>query len=392
MNTINYFKLSGAFAAGCFTAWALFAPVAEEEHDHHDHDHEHEHEVAINDSQLSEHQIAVAPVDRGPIFSSLELRGKAQFHPDLVVHVLPKMAGVVVEAKKSAGDKVQKGEVLAWMESEQMAQAKADYLRAFQSEVLEKARFDRSLQLSEKRLVSEAELQSARADYERAKIDSVLARERLLAYGLSQDDLYRLDLEEERDLRLYALRSPLEGVIINSHLSPGEFVEGIQEAFEIVNPSLIRIELALPMEEQARIRPGDEIVVRSPCTGKNYSAKISYVAPHLKPDTLSGSAHAEMDNPELEICPGMYLSVSALKTLKSNVLRVPNTAIQEFEGKNVVFVYHGDHFHPREVQLGAKDGTNTEIVAGLRALEKVATEGSFLIKADLGKHNLEHQD
>lgn len=71
---------------------------------------------------------------------------------------------------------------------------------------------------------------------------------------------------------------------------------------------------------------------------------------------------------------------------------VENGALQTVGGKTVVFVAEGDLFEAREVQLGVKDTDRTEITSGLKAAERYVAENSFVMKAELGKGEAEHED
>ena len=68
---------------------------------------------------------------------------------------------------------------------------------------------------------------------------------------------------------------------------------------------------------------------------------------------------------------------------------VPNKKV--IEGKNVIFVQEKDGFEKREVSLGRSDGTFTEVLSGIKAGEKYAASNTFILKAELGKSEAEHE-
>ena len=70
---------------------------------------------------------------------------------------------------------------------------------------------------------------------------------------------------------------------------------------------------------------------------------------------------------------------------------VGNGALQELEGKTVVFVAEGDAFETREVRVGVRDTERSEIISGIQAGERYVAENSFVIKAELGKSEAEHE-
>lgn len=397
MNT-HTIKLLFAGAIGFFVAWAWFAPVEQEhehehDHDHHAHDHHaHEHEeaheeVAMNDQDMVVHQITAVAVEAGTLKPVLELKGKLIFHPDLVAHIVPKISGIAKESKKKLGDHVEKGELMAVLESKEMADAKALYLDASSHESLMLKQLESQQVLEDKKMGSKAALESAVNAHEEALIAKNLAKEKLLSYGLMPADLENLS----SDYRLYEIRSPLKGVVIQRHLTQGEYVEGNEPIFEVADLSKVWVEIPVPQQEMKALKRGSVVKVELPCAPGSYQAELVYVSPFVEQASITGKAIAELKNEKEIHCPGSYVKVFVEGVTSKTALLVPKKSVQEIEGEKVVFVREGDLFIKRVVQLGAEDSTFVEVVEGLRKGERVAHDGSFLLKADLGKYTMEHE-
>lgn len=390
MNT-HTVKLFFAGAVGFFLAWAWFSPVEHEhdhEHDHHDHEHEEAHEeVAMNDAEMAIHQVTAVPVEEGTLRPVLELKGKLIFHPDLVAHIVPKISGIAKESKKTLGDRVEKGELMAVLESKEMADAKALYLDATSHESLIQKQLDSQLALQDKNMGSKAALDSAVNAHEEAVIAKNLAKEKLLSFGLQPAELENLSA----DYRLYEIRSPIKGMVIQRHLTQGEYVEGNEPIFEVADLSKVWVEIPVPQQEMKALKRGSLVRVELPCSPGSYKAELVYVSPFVEQASITGKAIAELKNEKEIHCPGSYVKVFIDGAAPETALLVPKKSVQEIEGEKVVFVREGDLFLKRVVQLGAEDGTFVEVVEGLRKGERVAAEGSFLLKADLGKYTMEHE-
>lgn len=381
-------------AAGFFAAWALFAPVVDEHHDH-DHDHEHDHDeerVVMNNQEMQENQIRTHKVDLGRIEPGIELRGKVQMHPDRVAHVLPKMAGVVKDVYKNRGDAVEAGERIALLESQEMAQAKAEFLQSIERLALLNAKAEREEALFQKNLSSKNVYESALNERTEALIAKDLAEQKLLAYGLSDEELEALPLNGREALRYYTLKAPINGSITERHLTQGEYVEATETVFEIADPTLLWVEMAVPANLQPVLKKGHAAFVQFPCSEEKHHAKIVYVTPFISEETISARAVAELKNDNVQHCPGQFVTVFIPLSPKINVLTVPKSAIQDMDGDAVVFVRDGEEFFKRKIGLGVEDGKNAEVLAGLNSGDEVVSQGAFLIKADLGKHTLEHED
>lgn len=389
MNT-HTLKFLSAGLIGFFMAWAWFSPVEQEHDHHHDHDHEHEeaHEdIAMNDQEMATHQITTIAVEEGTLRPVLELKGKLIFHPDLVAHIVPKISGIAKESRKKLGDHVDKGELMAVLESREMADAKALYLDASSHEALMQSQLESQQALESKKMGSKSALESALNAYEEAAIAKNLAKEKLLSFGLQPDDLDNLST----DYRLYEIRSPLKGTVIQRHLTQGEYVEGTEPIFEVADLSKVWVEIPVPQQEMKSLKRGNVVRVQLPCEPETYKAELVYVSPFVEQASITGKAIAELRNEREIHCPGSYVKVFIDAAAPETALLVPKKSIQEIEGEKVVFVREGDLFTKRIVELGAEDSTHVEVVEGLTKGEQVAADGSFLLKADLGKYSVEHE-
>ena len=66
--------------------------------------------------------------------------------------------------------------------------------------------------------------------------------------------------------------------------------------------------------------------------------------------------------------------------------------MQSINGADVVFVRDRNGFEPRPVRVGRRGAGQVEIVSGVRAGERIAGKGAFLLKAELGKGEARHED
>ena len=107
----------------------------EESDEHAGHDHEsdegNEHEEGVVHLSLEEQNfigIEVVPAEKGEIPTSIKLTGQVHLNDDRLAHISALTPGIVRDVIKSIGDSVQAGDVLAWIESVELGQAKVEYL------------------------------------------------------------------------------------------------------------------------------------------------------------------------------------------------------------------------------------------------------------------------
>ena len=99
-----------------------------------------------------------------------------------------------------------------------------------------------------------------------------------------------------------------------------------------------------------------------------------------------------LDNAGQRWAPGIYVSAELTLEETQVPLAIHDSALQNLEGRDVVFVLDESGFEPREVRIGRSDGEYSELLAGLESGSRYAARNSFIIKAELGKDSAEHAD
>ena len=153
------------------------------------------------------------------IRSTLQLQGEIQFNQDRVAHVVPRLAGVVVKTAKNLGDQVKKGELLAILESQTLADLKSEH-HATQTR-LEMARgtFEREKRLWEEKVSAQQDFLASRQALTEAEIAHRNAEQKLLALGLTHEAV--MSSTGADGLTRYEIRAPLDGVVTEKHLAVG---------------------------------------------------------------------------------------------------------------------------------------------------------------------------
>jgi cobalt-zinc-cadmium efflux system membrane fusion protein len=395
-----------AACLGVFT-WQFYDQIFEEyyktfpvetadshEHDsedeHHHHEHNEDHTIALSDDQIRDVHIGVQKAQSGYLSLSLPTRGKIILHPDRLAHVLPKVSGVAFEARKNTGDSVEKGEIIAVIESREMADIKANFLAAIEKEKLAYLLYEKEERLYDKNISSELEYLNSKASYEESRINLRLAEQKLHALGISEEELCCLADNEKPDLRLYEVRSPINGTIIDRHICNGEYIDNTTAIYEIADLTQVWVEIGIFSKDLNKVRMGQTVQIQLPVDGTEGKANIIFVSPIIKEDTITTKAVAVLENHDGIWRPGTYVNVNIDTDKIPASIVIPTEAVQEFEGINVVFAKVPEGFELRRVQLGNKDNQNVEILAGLDAGEEFAATNTFILKAELGKGEAEH--
>ncbi len=327
----------------------------------------------------------------GSIVSLLELPGEIAFNADMVSHVVPRVPGVALEVRKSLGDTVEKGEVVAVIDSRELGEARSRYLVAFEREKLARYNFERAQRLWEAKTVAEKEFLTAQKMFLEEKIELTAARRKLLALGLNERDVSTLTNGDDETLTHYFIRAPFDGVIVKKHLSTGEWVKEDAEIYVIADLSTVWVEIVVYARDLDSVRIGQKATVKADGSALEAVEKVSYVGPLVGEDTRTARARVVIANPDGNWRPGLFVKVELVRHNSSRPLVVRNEAVQTFRGKLVVFVQYDDQYEAHPVTLGKSDDRFTEVLKGLSAGERYVTNNSYVLKAEMGKAGMSHQ-
>ena len=145
--------------------------------------------MTLEAGDLSELGIRVEVAGPGLVENSTELPGEVQVNGDRMAHVAPRVSGVVKEVFASLGDSVRGGQVLAVLESRELADSKADFLASSERLKLADATFRREERLWDEKISSEQDYLDARRGLAEARIARRAAEQKLHALGFSSSDL-----------------------------------------------------------------------------------------------------------------------------------------------------------------------------------------------------------
>jgi len=196
-------------------------------------------------------------------------------------------------------------------------------------------------------------------------------------------------VESDESLQEYPVRSPLSGVVTERFTNPGQQAQN-QPLFTVANLSTVWVELTFFSRDRARVREGHSVRVQATDGGHASDGQIVFVSPLGASATQSLTARVLIDNRDGRWMPGLHVRGEVTSGESQVAVAVPAVALQQIEGAVVVFVDGAEGFELRRVKTGRSDGRWVEIVSGLAAGEAVVGEGSFVLKAEVGKGEAEH--
>ncbi|MBL7648426.1 MAG: efflux RND transporter periplasmic adaptor subunit [Candidatus Hydrogenedentes bacterium] len=345
----------------------------------------------IDEATAEKHGLKFAPAVGGVLQNRLTLPGEIALDENRVVHVVPRLSGVAEQVAKNLGDMVAKGDLLAKINSRELADLKSDYLASLERRSLAQSRFAREKELFEKKISPAEDFLSAKQALAEEDIMIRTSDQKLQALGLSTEAIASVRDRSDRSLTDYSLISPLDGTVIEKHLTTGEFVEAQADAFVIADLSQVWVSVVVYAADLKNIRDGQQVIVRSEDLGIEATGEVAYIGALVGEQTRTTKATVELPNPEGLWRPGLFVSVGITQDEFSVPIAVALDAVQSLKDESVVFVREGDTIESRPVKLGRSDGKQAEILEGLNPGEMYVTENSFLVKADIEKAGAAHE-
>ena len=349
--------------------------------------------IELNEDQIREAGITLALASGGMLKRHFLAPGSLVPDADHIGRVSVRVLATVAELRKRLGDSVEKGEIVATIESREVADAKSEYLAARLTNDLQQTLYARQKTLVESRIVSENEFLRTRLTANDAQIKLDGARQKLFALGLSEGEIADLPSQPPESLRKQFLRSPISGRVSERRVDLGGLIgrEGQEsELFVIVNLDDIWVDLAVSPEDIGSVREGVPVRIRAIGSEDEAVADVIFVSPLLDRETRNARVIATMSNKDHRWKPGTFVTAEVPLTGAPSPVIVSKKALQTIKGTPTVFVRKADGFEARSVRTGREDDDDVEVLAGLAAGETIALENTFTLKAELEKDDAEH--
>ena len=328
--------------------------------------------------------VVVAAAKKERLTGSISVTGKIEANADRIAHVSPRISGKIVAVKASLGDNVAAGQSLATLDSVELGEAINRYYQSKTKLALAQSSMDRIKGLVEKKIAARKDILQAETDYKMAQTELHTDEGRLSLYGVSAAELKA----DGRNNPLLPLRSPISGIITEKHAIVGELADPSMSLYSIADLSNVWVMVDINEKDLAKVRKGQAaVVIIGAFPDQKLRGRITYIADVVDQSTRTVKARIEVANPGRKLKPEMFATVElALAADTPPVLAVPEEAVQDLDGKKVVFVAEGDaEFGARQVQSGRTAGGMIEIVSGLKEGERYAVKGAFILKSELKK-------
>ena len=329
--------------------------------------------IAIPEGSPLRSKLMIGTVAKKEIQRTLELPAMVEAEPARTVKVLPPVAGRLIDLKIQLGERVERGQELAVIDSSDLAQAYADEDKARSAVKMTKQALDRALALEKYSAGSVKDRQQAENDHAQAQAELERTQSRLRAIGVVAD------LKEEG--RKLSLKAPVSGSVIDLQVARGAHLNDATAAImTIANLDEIWVTANVPEKDTALVAQGQAVdVVFTAYPGKVFKGRVLFVSDILDPDTRRTKVRIAFPNPDIRLKPNMFANTTFL-TPKQMVPIVPATAVVLRNEADQVFVEIAPWtFEARPVEIDFLQGDQAVVAHGLEAGERVVVKGAVLL-------------
>ena len=270
---------------------------------------------------------------------------------------------------KDIGARVEKGELLAEIETpeidQQLSQAIAARQQALSSLDLTKSTEVRWEALRKRDAVSQQELDERRS-----------------ANAQAQSNLAAADANVERLRQVSSFKSvvaPFAGVITRRNVDVGDLIDpgAGRPLFTMAQTDPLRVYVNVPQSSAQLVKPGQQVIVtQSELRGQKFAGKVARTAASIDTVTRTMQVEVALPNPDGILMPGSYVQV-VLSLPANGALVIPNNALLfRKEGTQVAVVDAQHKIHLKVVQVGRNFGETVEILGGLAPSERLVLNPS----------------
>ncbi|WP_454045715.1 efflux RND transporter periplasmic adaptor subunit [Chryseobacterium sp. Marseille-Q8038] len=329
--------------------------------------------VHLTEKQVQSVGLTTTSIQNRNMEKLVRLNGKAEIAPSHINSVSSIMGGHIKSINVINGSHFNKGQVLAVVEDPQFIQLQQDYLVTKAQLEAARLNFNRQKDLNTSKASSDKTMQTAQADY--ATLNATLKglEEKLRIIGINTKGLHTGNIRSR-----ISIHAPFTGFVSKILVNNGQYINPADTLFELINPAGLLLELKVFENDVNDIQTGQEILVynnQNPELKSN--AKIVSVVPSIE-NGGSATAIAKLSSVNAEFVKGMYINAE-VKISSRYTQGLPNEAVVSYENKNYVFEDLGKSGYKMiPVVTGISDEQFTEIIkSDFLKDKKIVQKGAY---------------
>jgi len=226
-----------------------------------------------------------------------------------------------------------------------------------------------------------SELFALEADYRQKQGEVESLKRQLQILGFSAAGIATI-LQRGVPDPILTLTAPISGAISARQATPGAMVEATEKLLELIDTSLVWIEGDVVEHLLTAVRPGQQARIRVAAYPEVvFTGTVRTMGRTVDPDKRTVHLWIEVPNPQGQLLPEMFATVTLITQAATDALAVPLQAILTEGAEQFVFVENGDTYVRQSVVLGLKDDRYVEIRDGLFPGDRIVVRGGYELNA-----------
>jgi len=348
-------------------------------------------EAMLSAQQFEALQMQVDTLRTRSMSGFIKANGQLEVPPQNEAIITTVLGANVVSIEVIEGDKVKKGQTVAYLSHPSIIQKQTEYLTAYNNRQLLNKEFERQKTLYDAGVGSGANFQKAETAYQASTamvngLEAQLRQLNISAAGIQSGTIYQR----------ISLRSPIDGFVEKVKVKTGQYVDPQTNLIEVVDTHHVHVDLMVFEKDVHKIKVGQKVRFNvQSVPGSELTAAIYSISKTFEDNPKALHVHAEIENKEGNLIPGMYVEAK-IETDSNLTLAVPESAISNDAGKSFIFTVEEEgaawSLKPIEVITGAKDD-NWVAITFLNPVEKnmkIAYNNAYYIMAQMKKGDAGH--
>ncbi|MGB5818704.1 MAG: efflux RND transporter periplasmic adaptor subunit [Saonia sp.] len=354
-------------------------------------EHSEEAHIELTPRQFDALKIKIDTMGSRNLGDYVEAMGELHLPPQNDATVTTVVGGNIVSIEVLIGDKVKKGQPLAYLSHPNIVQVQSDYLKAYSdSEFLEKE-FERQKKLYENGVGSGMNFQKAEASYKASKGNLLALEAQIRQLGISVSSVRQGSISNR-----VALRSPISGYVQTIEAKTGQYVAPQTPIFDVVDTDHVHVDFTVYEKDAHKMAIGQTVRFVVPSRSETeLVSEIYTISKAFEENPRAIHVHAEIPKTDIQLIPGSFVQ-GRIEISNTKSMALPQAAVAEEDGKSFIFISEkqddGWLFKPLEVIVSGKDAG----WAGITFLEEFppatqfAHNNAYYLMAELKKGEAEH--
>lgn len=339
-------------------------------------------ELAIAPGEIGNLGIEFATPRQASEVTAVEATATVVIPPMADAVVSTPHAGLLARLDVAVGEEINKGKVMAKLQSPEFLELQREFLDALNANLLAQNEFDRDQQLFDEGIISERRLQETTTRSRIAATSFNEHRHLLQIAGLSTQEVNSLETEQKL-LEVLEIRAPFDGVVLERMATAGQRLDAMSPVYRLADLETLWLEINVPQEKLAAVRKGMKVAVEG--SAIPLPAVVTTIGRSINPATQAIMVRATLIEDGHGLQPGQFVSARIVSDSNDSsagpVWIIPAAGVTRVDESHYVFVRTPNGFDVIEVQVISADSVNVYLNADVSTDMNIAVSGVSTLKA-----------